>query len=749
MTEFYASVPEELKQLPNWVGWKLESKSDNKPTKIPYSQKGVLASSTDKETWRLFDDIKSIPPMKNMGAGFVFDGNGIVGIDLDHCLQDGIVDSRFKHIVDELKTYTEISPSGTGLHIFIRCSEKPYNTGRKKEDLEIYSDSRYFTITGDQFPGTPNTIIEYPVELIRSLCDPFLNPKTPTPPIKSTTKNDLSDDDIISIISHSSSADKFDRLYYSGSITDYGNDRSRADMALASVLAFYTRDANQIERIMRSSGLVREKWDTHKTYLGNMTIKKAISDCTGYYEPKDNGDLEHGKAITESLLKSIVKPEPQLHEQLSSVEIKAIKEAIRLCDNLPPIPEITHPLFKKWMDVGSRLMYSHMSYHFGNLLPITSMALGRRVGVLISTKYTYTNFNMMLVGTSTISGKSFSSDTAIQELGIPTVNIPTLLNPTDASVLKRKSCSNPRLVQDLSLNNNMLWYYDEAKEFFDEAGERGWNAPIIGNLCTAYDGSALESARSNKSKKPELEDNKWVCQTPFLSLLFNMTINQLKEASTNKIVGSGFFYRWLWFLETGGEKKKNVTATADDLKDISDIKTELIRVGTLLKKMQPNDICFGVNDIIEQWSMDISQKNFDESYQAATGRSVIHVYKIAMVFSMFDPEFQKLVLGQSKYPIRVELPERWVREAINIVEKYLLPRMMIVVDYSNKIDVTNKQLHVLESLRGFGGVANHSELLKRTKMDKTEFRKAIDTLIESEEIKSVTNGTKKLYHIIV
>lgn len=202
-------------------------------------------------------------------------------------------------------------------------------------------------------------------------------------------------------------------------------------------------------------------------------------------------------------------------------------------------------------------------------------------------------------------------------------------------------------------------------------------------------------------------------------------------------------------METGGEKKKNVTATADDLKDISDIKTELIRVGTLLKKMQPNDICFGVNDIIEQWSMDISQKNFDESYQAATGRSVIHVYKIAMVFSMFDPEFQKLVLGQSKYPIRVELPERWVREAINIVEKYLLPRMMIVVDYSNKIDVTNKQLHVLESLRGFGGVANHSELLKRTKMDKTEFRKAIDTLIESEEIKSVTNGTKKLYHIIV
>jgi hypothetical protein len=748
VTGFYASVPDELKKMPNWVGWKLESKSDGKPTKIPYSQTGVLASSTNTETWRCFDDVKDIPPMKSMGAGFMFDGNGIVGIDLDHCLQDGIIDERFIPIITTLSSYTEISPSGTGLHIFVRCSDKPYNTGRKKEDLEIYSDGRYFTITGVQFPGTPNTIIEYPVECIRSLCDPFLNPIKSQPPINPTTTTDLSDDDIISIISHSNTASKFDRLYYSGSVTDYGNDHSRADMALASILAFYTRDTFQIERIMRTSGLVREKWDKHKTYLKDMTIQKAIRDCSGYYEPKSSGDIEHGKEVSETFLKNNP-PVVIEQEQLTSKEIKAIREQIKLCDNLPPLPEITHPLFKKWMDVGSRLMYSHRSYHFGNLLPIASMALGRRVGVLISTKYTYSNFNMMLVGTSTISGKSFSSDTAIQELGIPTVNIPTLVNPTDNSVLKRKSCSNPRLVQDLSKNNNMLWYYDEAKEFFDEAGERGWNAPIIGNLCTAYDGSALESARSNKSNKPDTEDNKWLCPSPFLSLLFNMTINQLKEASTNKIVGSGFFYRWLWFLENGGEKKKNVTASAEDIKDISEIKTELVKVGTILKKMQPNDICFGVNDIIEQWSMDISRKSDDESFQAATGRSVIHVYKIAMVFSMFDPEFQKSILGQPKYPIRVELPERWVREAIKIVEEYLLPRMMVVVDYSNKIDVTNKQLHVLESLRGFGGVANHSELLKRTKMDKTEFRKAIDTLIESEEIKSVTNGTKKMYHIII
>lgn len=742
----YSTVPEELKQLPNWVGWKLTLTKDNKLTKLPYSDKRTLAISTDKTTWRSYEEVRSIPPAPDKGIGFVFDGNGIVGIDLDHCLLDGNVSDKFALILTQLKTYTEISPSGTGLHLILRCKTKPYTTGRKKGDLEIYSEGRYFTVTGNQFVGTPSTIKEYPVELIRLLCDPFLNPTPPkhlTPP---TDTNDLSDEDIISIISHSTSSDKFLRLMNG----DGGSDRSSSDMALASILAFYTRDANQIERIMRQSGLLRDKWNSHKTYLSQITIRKAIDTCTGFYKPTSTGDIKHGSEIATAFLKKTKQTVSTTStQQLTQVEIKVIRDAIKLCDNLPPLPEITHPLFKKWMEVGGRLMYSHKSYHFGNLLAIASMALGRRVGVLISTKYTYTNFNMMLVGTSTISGKSFSSDTAIQELGIPTVNIPTLVNPTDSTVLKRKSCSNPRLVQDLSKSHNMLWYYDEAKEFFDESSERGWNAPIIGNLCTAYDGSSLESARSNKSNKPDSEDNKWICPTPFLSLLFNMTINQLKEASTNKIVGSGFFYRWLWFLEHGGEKKKNVTASTGDLKDIADIKNELVNIGTVLKRMQPDSICFTVNDIIEQWSMDISKRSDDETYQAATGRSVIHVYKIAMVLAMFDPEFQKEVIGRMDYPIRVGLPERWVRESILIVEKYLLPRMMIVVDYSNKVDVTNKQLHVLESLKAFGGIAKHTALLKRTKMDSTEFARAIRTLIESEEIKMIQDGNKRMYHIVI
>ncbi len=752
----YSSVPEQLTHCPNWVSWKLEPNSDGNPTKVPYYTAHEKASSIDPTTWRIFDEVCDIIPLPDSGIGFMFDGNGIVGIDLDHCFNDGILDPRFVDIINTLKTYTEISPSGHGLHLFIRCSEHPYPKGKKRGDFEIYSKERYFTVTGNQLEGTPNEILEYDVELVRKLCDPFVGTKPQESkeihnPV--TISNSYSDEDILSIISHSSNSGKFDKLWR-GSISDHGNDRSRADMAMASILAFYTRgDANQIERIMRSSGLAREKWNTHKTYLRDITIAKAISDCREFYEPKSKGEIEHGEEVANILLSNAKSKHPKKQslpvvvpiETVTDDEIDKIKKS--LCSDLPKFPEIAHPLFKRWMDIGGKLMYSHTSYHFGNLLAIASMALGRRVSVLISTKHTYANCYVMLIGTSTISGKSFSSDTAIEEYGKPVTKIPAPVNPDDNTELKRKSCANSRLIQDLSKNNNMLWYYDEAKEFFDDSGDRGWNAPIIGTLCTAYDGGQLERSLSNANSKKGDTDRKWTCDNPFLSLLFNMTITQLKEASTPKILSSGFLFRWLWFLENGGEKKKNITASEEDLQEISDIRDELSRVANILKLLKPNDICFSVNDTIEQWSIDISKKNDNENFQSATGRGTIHIYKIAMILSIFDPEFQETIFNQPQYPIRVELPEKWVKEAIAIVETFLLPRMLRVIEYSECINVNNKQERVLNDLKTSGGCEYHSNLLKKTKLDKIEFKKAIETLIESDQIEKTTRKDKPAYKI--
>ena len=160
-----------------------------------------------------------------------------------------------------------------------------------------------------------------------------------------------------------------------------------------------------------------------------------------------------------------------------------------------------------------------------------------------------------------------------------------------------------------------------------------------------------------------------------------------------------------------------------------------------------NDICFVVNDKIEQWSLDISKKSDDENFQSATGRGVIHIYKIAMIFTLFDPECQETIFNQSKYPIKLNLPDKWVNEAINIVENYLLPRMLKVVEYSDKVDSNNKQQRVLNDLKSVGGVELHSKLLNKTKLDAGDFRKAISTLVESEQIEYTKMNNKPAYKL--
>lgn len=272
MPEAYSSVPDALKVLPNWVAWQMGSGKDGKPTKIPYSFLGGKASSTDPKTWVTFDKAQHVQPHKHGGIGFVFDGKGIIGIDLDHCLkEDGTVSPRFAAVTEKIKSYTEVSPSGTGLHIFIRCSEKPYPKGIKVGDFEIYSEGRFFTVTGNKWNGCGSEIADVPADLVRSLCDPFIQ--------------ENEDNKIVSRTQKAKNKDLIANLL-SGITTGYKSP-SEADAALATLLAFYTKDAYQIERIMRRSGLFRAKWDEHPSYLTD-TICNSITLCgTASYTPNE------------------------------------------------------------------------------------------------------------------------------------------------------------------------------------------------------------------------------------------------------------------------------------------------------------------------------------------------------------------------------------------------------------------------------------------------------------------------------
>ena len=142
-------IPGELKVRPQWVNWRY-SWDGKKWTKHPFNPRtGRKASSTDLLTWSSFEDVlKAYEGGGYSGVGFVFcSGDPYAGVDLDGCRdpETGEIEAWAAKIVDELDSYTELSPSGKGLHIILKAKVP---APIKHSELEMYSIERYFTVTG-------------------------------------------------------------------------------------------------------------------------------------------------------------------------------------------------------------------------------------------------------------------------------------------------------------------------------------------------------------------------------------------------------------------------------------------------------------------------------------------------------------------------------------------------------------------------------------------------------------------------
>lgn len=139
----------------------------NHRAKVPITPGSIFARSNDPTTWRDFSTAcRAAADPSIDGVGFMFDGSGIAGIDLDHCLHDGALEPWAAEIVTACAgTYIEVSPSGTGLHIFGRAT---VGTGRRRNGVEVYDRGRYFTVTGKRWADAPLELAD-----IQSVVDRF------------------------------------------------------------------------------------------------------------------------------------------------------------------------------------------------------------------------------------------------------------------------------------------------------------------------------------------------------------------------------------------------------------------------------------------------------------------------------------------------------------------------------------------------------------------------------------------------
>lgn len=289
----YEQIPQELKALPNWICWDaVPDEKRGKIKKVPINAlTGGGAMSNNPSTWCDFDTAVRASE-KHSGIGFMFGGCPYFGVDIDgkeeelEAYQRGENGNIISEFISTLQSYTEISQSGKGIHII--CRGTLPKRGRRKGSVEMYEDGRFFVMTG-------NSCSEYESitecsDSIKPLHEKYIGGgHEPVAKAVPAVRLDTADQ-IIKAAAGAKNGGKFVSLY-SGSTAGY-TSQSEADMAFCSMLAFWTGcDAEKMDMIFRSSGLMREKWDraqSGSTY-GALTIQKAIADCDKTYSPKFAG----------------------------------------------------------------------------------------------------------------------------------------------------------------------------------------------------------------------------------------------------------------------------------------------------------------------------------------------------------------------------------------------------------------------------------------------------------------------------
>jgi hypothetical protein len=260
------NVPQDLRKFDRWVLYKIEARGGKtgaakltKPPVDPITGRKASASAPSSHlTFNQAYEALWTNRLGNLaGVGLSLDSSmGLVGVDLDDALgDDGLLLPWAQPIVEQVDSFTEISPSGRGLHILGR-GDIPANGG-KHGGCEAYKHDRYLTITGKIFENrgwvkdfAPAGVTWYwstfikPSEKAKAAA-PDGTPVTPPPP--------LSDQEILALIDNASNREKIHGLLNCDKNSD-------STASLIGCLGFYTTDPYQIERLVRT-GKPRDKWD--------------------------------------------------------------------------------------------------------------------------------------------------------------------------------------------------------------------------------------------------------------------------------------------------------------------------------------------------------------------------------------------------------------------------------------------------------------------------------------------------------
>lgn len=266
----YSNIPKELQELKQWVCWRFEEVG-GRVTKVPYTPfRQSKADVLNPDKWGTFEQATAAANSGSYnGIGFVFTAaDPYCGIDIDDKDTDPATpEEREVHarILEGFNSYTERSPGGRGYHVIIRGR---VDGGRDRGHVGVYSQLRYFTMTGDVVRAAP-------IADCQQLLDALVGGMPKHAMVQLEEHEALmSDAQLHDMALRARNGDKYDALTR-GEWASLGYpSQSEADFALLSILAFYTRSNEQVRRIFRCTPLgKRDKAMRNDNHLNRCLAK--------------------------------------------------------------------------------------------------------------------------------------------------------------------------------------------------------------------------------------------------------------------------------------------------------------------------------------------------------------------------------------------------------------------------------------------------------------------------------------------
>jgi hypothetical protein len=662
-------VPQQLKEKNNWVLWKLAS-VNGKFTKVPYKLDFQnAAASTRPEDWSNYNSVAEriqqaggITSKQGIGR-VVQKAERVIGVDMDGCRnpETGELSVWATSLIHAVHSYTEITPSQTGARIWLIGDlpanfDKVYNLDPAvgfggKVKIEIYSDSRYFTMTGQSILDAPLTSFDqYEILDVLSLVQAVRH-KHPAPKKTKTASTTIGavDDSTSTQIKKVGQfgTSKYD-IFMRGTIQSEspfvisdGNgelsypSHSEADFAFATVLAYHHKgDRDKMSADFRASkNMYREKWDR----LEEPTFNKVLSSI----------DLT-AEQTTSNILPLPTLPEREITKEEMAAQDEEEYPVYQLGEQVGPTWDdswmygITGEIVRK----AGKYCEAHPAGMYLDLLVSIGNIIGRHPHFKVGASKHFTNEFMIRVGNTSTARKGTGRDAINEPLqmidgswythrvmsgfGSGEAIVGLIADPKQQSVRDTKSGSGFKPIVVPGVDDKRLFIREgEAASIFQLAGKKESRADII--LRDGWDGLPLKNIVKGKT---DGISNSAMCMEPHISISGDTTRDELRRRMPDGADQNGFGNR---FLYTFVYRTKMCPNGGPQL-DWSDEALRLHKTILFARTVGYVPLSKAAHKMWSRMYVEIENEvgELPPLPQSMCARGVAHVRRLALIFALLD-----------------------------------------------------------------------------------------------------------------